>query len=240
MDGRQAELERSYLKVEDEVAEACRIAGRNRSDVLLLAVSKLHPASDVEFLAGLGQKDFGENYVQEALAKRERLAPGKFADNLRWHMIGRPQTRKAPLVAGNFTLLHALDSSKLADAMERRLAAGNGGQDVLLEVNIGAEKQKAGVMADSLGELAEYIEGRCPHLSLKGLMCLPPVFDAGDAARPFFSRLREERDSLEKRLGKSLPILSMGMSGDFRAAIAEGATIVRIGSSIFGPRPKKT
>ena len=127
---------------------------------------------------------------------------------------------------------------ELADALERHTPA-SGVQPVLLEINVGDEPQKAGVPVDEAAALAVHVVERCPHLSLEGLMCLPPVFDAGEAARPWFARLRRLRDSLRAECGLPLPHLSMGMSGDFEAAIAEGATIVRIGTDIFGPRPPK-
>lgn len=236
-------LEERYAAVKAAVADACRAAGRQPEDVTLVAVSKLHPVEDVAAVARLGQRDFGENYVQEALAKQAaRLwAPGGACADLsvRWHMIGHVQSRKAPLVSGAFVSIHSLDSRKLADGMERTLAAGDARQPVLIEVNVGEEAQKSGVMPHNLEEFAEYTVEKCPHLDLRGLMCLPPVFDAGEKARPHFARLRELAQMLRVRLGLPLAELSMGMSGDFAAAIAEGATTVRIGTSIFGPRPPK-
>ena len=184
--------------------------------------------------------DFGENYVQEALQKREELAGEPACRNVRWHMIGHVQSRKAAQVAGAFALIHTLDSRKLADGLERRLAVLEARQPVLMEVNVAAEPQKSGIMAEDLPVLADYIVENCPHLELRGLMCLPPVFDAGEAARPHFARLRVLCEELRARLGLPLPELSMGMSGDFEAAVAEGATLVRIGTDIFGPRPPRT
>ena len=155
-------------------------------------------------------------------------------------MIGHVQSRKAAQVAGAFALIHTLDSRKLADGLERRLAVLEARQPVLMEVNVAAEPQKSGIMAEDLPVLADYIVENCPHLELRGLMCLPPVFDAGEAARPHFARLRVLCEELRARLGLPLPELSMGMSGDFEAAVAEGATLVRIGTDIFGPRPPRT
>ena len=227
------------FEVRERVAQACRANGRRPEDVLLVAVSKFHPASDIAAVAAAGQKDFGENYVQEALEKRAELANDPAAANLRWHMIGHVQTRKAALVAGAFVLIHTLDSVKLADALERRLAVTGALQPVLMEINIGAEPQKAGVMPEEAEALGAHVLAACPHLELRGLMCLPPVFDAGEAARPYFARLRRLGEDLRSRLGIAMPELSMGMSGDFAAAVAEGATIVRIGTDIFGPRPPR-
>ena len=232
-----------YARVLDRIDAACAAAGRPRESVRLIAVSKLHPAASLAEVAAAGQIDFGENYVQEALQKRQDLladpATSALCAGIRWHMIGHVQSRKAPLVAGAFSLVHTLDSRKLADAIERRLAENNQRQPVLFEVNVGGESQKSGVMTVDLLELADYVLESCPHLEVQGLMCLPPVFDAGDAARPHFALLRELRDSLRTRLGLPLPELSMGMSGDFEGAVAEGATMVRIGTDIFGPRPAK-
>jgi hypothetical protein len=224
-----------YEKVLERMANACEKSGRKIDDVRLVAVSKFHPAADVERVVSYGQIDFGENYVQEAMQKRNELD----LPDLRWHMIGHVQSRKAPAVAGKFVLLHTLDSIKLSNALEKTLNSKNIGQTALIEVNIGGEEQKSGVMANELPQLVEHVLAHCPHLKLEGLMCLPPVFDAGEAARPFFARLRLLRDELRKNFDLPLPQLSMGMSGDFEWAIAEGATIVRVGTDIFGPRPPK-
>ena len=232
-------LRERYARVLERLDAACAAAGRKREDVTLIAVSKLHPAVDVAEVARAGQLDFGENYVQEALQKREDLAGESACRNLRWHMIGHVQSRKAAHVAGAFALIHTLDSRKLADGLERRLAVLEARQPVLMEVNVAAEPQKSGLMAEDLPALADHILEKCPHLELRGLMCLPPVFDAGEAARPHFARLSALREELRDRLGLPLPELSMGMSGDFAAAVAEGATMVRIGTDIFGPRPPK-
>jgi pyridoxal phosphate enzyme (YggS family) len=236
-------LQERYTRVLDRLDAACAAAGRSRQSVRLIAVSKLHPAGSLAVVAAAGQIDFGENYVQEALQKRQDLtadpATAELCAGIRWHMIGHVQSRKAPLVAGAFSLVHTLDSRKLADAMERRLVELNARQPVLFEVNVGGESQKSGVMSADLPELADYVLEHCPHLDVQGLMCLPPVFDAGDAARPHFAHLRELRDMLRIRLGLPLPELSMGMSGDFEGAVAEGATMVRIGTDIFGPRPAR-
>lgn len=233
-------LRERYARVLERLDAACAAAGRGRDDVVLIAVSKLHPAADVAAVARAGQLDFGENYVQEALQKREELAGEPACRNVRWHMIGHVQSRKAAQVAGAFALIHTLDSRKLADGLERRLAVLEARQPVLMEVNVAAEPQKSGIMAEDLPALADYIVESCPHLELRGLMCLPPVFDAGEAARPHFACLRVLCEELRARLGLPLPELSMGMSGDFEAAVAEGATLVRIGTDIFGPRPPRT
>ncbi|MBD5607784.1 MAG: YggS family pyridoxal phosphate-dependent enzyme [Desulfovibrio sp.] len=229
------ELLGRYARLKDSLATACRKHGRSPEELTLVAVSKFHPASDMAILAEAGQFDFGENYVQEFLEKKSAL--GNFP--IRWHMTGHVQSRKTPDVAGNFALVHTLDSLKLANAFEKRLRETGLEQAVLIETNIADEPQKSGIKPGDTRELVEHILKNCPRLELQGLMCLPPVFDAGEASRPWFAKLRDLRDALSADFGLSLPVLSMGMSGDYEAAIAEGATIVRIGTDIFGPRPPK-
>ena len=202
--------------VRGRLAEAARIAGRKPEDVRLIAVSKLHPVEAILAAYGFGQRIFGENYVQEALAKQEALPDL----DVEWHCIGHVQTNKAKDVTGRFALIHTVDNLKFAETLARRLPEDIPVQRVLLQVNIGNEPQKAGVD--------------------EHLMCLPPFFDDGEAARPYFARLRELRDDLEARLGIKLPELSMGMSGDCVQAVEEGATLVRVGTDIFGPRPVKS
>lgn len=225
--------------VQDRMAAAARAAGREVEDIELLAVSKLQPAAAVEELHALGQLDFGENYLQEALAKREALAHLP----IRWHFTGRVQSNKAKLAIGPFALLHGVDTVKLVHILQKHAGAYAQVhekpfvQELLLQVNIGDEEQKAGVAPDQLEPLALEVMER-PNLRLTGLMCLPPFLDDPEAARPFFARLRVLRDELEPRLGMKLPRLSMGMSMDFEEAIAEGATIIRVGTDLFGPRPR--
>jgi pyridoxal phosphate enzyme (YggS family) len=224
-----------YNSVRERLEAACRAAGRRGEDVVLVAVSKRHSAAAVSALHAAGQRDFGENYMQEALQKRQSLTETDNA-GIRWHFVGHLQSRKAASATEGFALVHTLDSRKLADALERHLARGDKTLSVLIQVNLAGERQKSGVLAEDLPALAEHVAQACPHLDLRGLMCLPPVFDAGDAARPHFARLRALCESLRARLHLPLPELSMGMSGDFEAAVAEGATLVRIGTDIFGAR----
>lgn len=232
-------LRRRWESVRERLAGSLRRAGRAPQDVALIAVSKLHSAGEVAAVAAMGQVDFGENYVQEACGKQEELALHPACRAMRWHFIGHLQSRKAAQVAGRFALVHTVDSRRLAEALEKRAAALRTVQPVLIQVNIGAEPQKSGVMEDGLPALAEAVCA-LPHLDLQGLMCLPPVFDNGPLARPHFARLRELRDALRPLTGLPLPHLSMGMSGDFEEAVLEGATLIRVGTDIFGPRPPKT
>ena len=233
-------LEERWRRVLEGKAEAERRAGKAEGSVCLVAVSKLHPASDIAELFRMGQKDFGENYMQEARAKQAELA----GMDIRWHAIGAVQTNKAKDVAGHFHLLHTLASENLAAALVRRLPAG-AAQDVLMEINVGEEPQKAGVLpADAPAFLENLLEKHLvsesgPGLRLRGLMCLPPRCGEGEEARPWFAALRMLRDSLVEKFGLPLPELSMGMSGDYPQAIMEGATIISVGTEIFGPRPPK-
>ena len=230
------DLAQRLLKVQARLRAALVGAGRGPEDAALVAVSKLHSAEDVLAVALAGQTHFGENYVQEALEKQSQLAANAACPPLTWHFTGHVQSRKAKEVVGNFALIHTLDSIKLAAIMDKVAAERGISQAVLIQVNVGAEDQKSGVSAADLPALAETVAA-CPHLHLQGLMCLPPVFDAGLAARPHFAFLRELRESLRSRLGLPLPHLSMGMSGDLEAAVLEGATVVRVGTDIFGARP---
>jgi len=216
--------------VRERIAHAARSAGRDPQGVRLVAVSKTHPARAVAALAAAGQRDFGESYVQEACAKQAELSHL----SLRWHCIGHVQTNKAKHAVGSFCCIHSLDSLKLAQALRRHVPASKR-QQVLIQVNVGDEDQKSGVHPGELPALAEHVS-QMPEFELAGLMCLPPFFDDGALARPYFALLRELRERLRASLGLALPELSMGMSGDFVEAVAEGSTLVRIGTDIFGSR----
>ncbi|MEL7369665.1 MAG: YggS family pyridoxal phosphate-dependent enzyme [Myxococcota bacterium] len=207
------------------MADACAAVGRSPDEVTLVAVSKRQPDERLLAAYEAGQRDFGENYVQELLRKRALLP-----EDARWHLIGHLQTNKAKQVIGAH-LIHTVDSIKVANALEKSASAQNITQDVLIEVNLAGEASKAGVAPDALFPIIELIEGHA-HLRLRGLMCIPPV---GDGKR-YFSMLRAQRDALQTRLGRDLDQLSMGMSSDYADAIAEGATIVRVGTAIFGAR----
>ncbi|MCF8104247.1 MAG: YggS family pyridoxal phosphate-dependent enzyme [Desulfohalobiaceae bacterium] len=217
----------------DDIEEAARKAGRDPARVSLVAVSKLHPYQSIAELVQAGQLDFGENYVQEAL---EKQAEEGTVQRIRWHFLGRLQTNKARFLAGRFHLIHSLDRLKMARALNSKSLDYGVRQPVLIQVNLAEEEQKGGAAKDDLSRFAGEIHG-LEGLKLRGLMCMPPFFDDGEQARPYFSRLRKLKEVLERDLGIDLPHLSMGMSGDYAQAIAEGATLVRIGTRIFGPRP---
>jgi len=234
MSDRKNELAANVAEVKEALAEAARKAGRMPEDVTLVAVSKIKPASDVRALSESGQMDFGENYVQEAVAKQEALSDL----DVNWHFIGGLQSNKAKFVAGNFGLVHSVDSRKLAQALHKKASSHGVVQDILVQVNIAGESQKSGITEENLSQLADEVM-EMEGVRLVGLMTMPPFFDEPEQARPVFSRLRELKDRLEKELGTKLPHLSMGMTGDFIPAVREGATLVRIGTRIFGARPPR-
>lgn len=213
-----------------DMALAAMRSGRTAQDVRLVAVSKYHPAESVAALYQAGQRVFGENYVQEALTKREALPV-----DIEWHFIGHLQTNKVRQVVGCFDLLHGVDSLKLAQSLQNKAAALGMRQKILVQVNLAREPQKSGIAPDQLPKLAEYLLS-ASDLDWQGLMLMPPIFDDPEGARPYFAALRQLRESLTRQYGILLPELSMGMTGDFVAAIEEGATMVRVGTRIFGER----
>jgi pyridoxal phosphate enzyme (YggS family) len=217
--------------VREAMAGAAAAAGRDPSTVRLVAVSKTHPAAAVAAAAAAGQRVFGESRVQEARDKIPAGPPG-----LDWHFIGHLQKNKIRQALPLFGFFHSIDSTPLAVAIDR--VAGETGRTVegLLEVNVSGEETKYGFTPAQLRTEFPSL-AQLPHLRLRGLMTMAPYSDNPEDARPVFRALRELRDELQTTHACSLPELSMGMSGDFAPAIAEGATLVRIGSSIFGERP---
>ncbi len=215
-----------------EIESAARKAGRKSEEIRLIAVSKLHPSQAVDALARAGHRDFGENYVQEALDKQKQV----LHQDLNWHFIGRIQTNKAKYLPGKFHLVHTIDSEKLALALDKRCQNEGLDQAVLLQVNLAGEEQKGGIQGEETVRLAESVVAS-KRLLLSGLMCMPPFFDDPERSRPYFAALRSLKEELESRLGAHLPHLSMGMSNDYLQAIEEGATLLRIGTKIFGERP---
>ncbi len=224
-----SELAERYFKVKERVHEACKKAGRKEKEVTLVAVSKFHPIEAIMEVAELGQKEFGENYIQEAL---EKIA---LRPDLKWHAIGPVQSKKTKEIIGKFSLIESLASDSLLKELEKRTQNSNQRQDVLLQVNIGREGQKSGLLAEEVLPFAQKVL-QIPALKLCGLMCLPPLDDNPEHTRPYFIQLRELKEKIEKELNMTLPHLSMGMSADFPVAIEEGATIIRVGTDIFGPR----
>lgn len=221
-----------WATVSARVDAACARAKRPTSDVTIVAVSKTHPASAVIEAAAAGATDFGENYAQELADKIANVA---MAPDLavRWHYIGRLQRNKARFVAGHVALVHAVDTVELAEELAKRAAGVI--QPILLAVNLAGESTKGGVTGESAAAVAQSLVA-VPGVRLDGLMTMPPYSDDPDASRPQFEALRDLRERLVQDLGLPLPVLSMGMSGDFEVAIACGATHVRVGTAIFGSR----
>jgi hypothetical protein len=212
------------------IETAARRAGREPASVRLLAVSKQQPMAAIAAAAAAGQREFGENYVQEAVAKIEALGDA----GLTWHFIGQLQGNKTRDVAERFQWVHTLDRERIAARLAAQRPHYAEPLDVLLQVKLDAEPGKGGVEPAALPRLAEIVGG-LPRLRLRGLMCIPqPVEDDASQRRPF-RQLRKLLDELNSR-GHALDTLSMGMSADLEAAVAEGATIVRVGTAVFGPR----
>ena len=236
-----SQIAQRYEAVLERIAQAARRAGRSPDEVHLVVVVKAQPIERIRAVVEAGARDLGENYPEQALPKMQALAA---EPPVRWHMIGHLQRRKAKLVVQHFHMMHSVDRPEIAYRLERLLAPTGRRLPVLLEFNVGGEAQKHGwpawderqwpALADAIAPLLEL-----PHLQVQGLMTIPPWREDPDEVRPFFRRLRRLRDVLARRFPR-LPWthLSMGMSHDFEVAIEEGATFVRVGSAILGPRPK--
>lgn len=212
------------------VAGAERHAGRASGSVRLVLASKAQTPDAIRAAYLAGARDFGENYVQEAIAKQESL---RALSEMRWHLIGHLQTNKAKLAAANFVLIHSLDSIRLAEALARAPAASQ--VATLIEVNLAMETSKSGVCRT---EVERLIESAHDMVDIRGLMTIPPPSEDARATRRYFAELRTLRDRLAASTGLALSELSMGMTDDFEIAIEEGATIVRVGRAVFGERSR--
>ncbi len=217
-------------EVRRRLTAAARRGGRDPAAVKLVAVSKTVDVGRIQEAVDAGQKIFGENYLQEARGKIAALGPG-----VTWHLVGHLQTNKAKNAVELFHLIHSVDRLHLAQALEKAAARRQKVQEILLQVNLAGEESKSGVPPDRAPELLREI-ARLPHLRVTGLMTMPPWFPDPEAVRPYFRALQELRDRLLQLEICPLPELSMGMSGDFEVAVEEGATLVRIGTAIFGKR----
>jgi hypothetical protein len=219
-------------KVQQRIRAACDRADREPNSITLLAVSKTHPPETIKAAADCGQIFFGENKVQEAKAKIP-LCPGK----LRWHFIGHLQSNKCRDAVELFEMIQSVDSLSLAHEINKRAEQAARRMPVLIEVNVAGETSKFGYQPERLLAELKAINA-LPRLEVRGLMTVPPWSPEAEDSRPHFRRLRELKGRAEAVLGAPLPHLSMGMSGDFEIAIEEGATIVRVGTALFGPRAK--
>ena len=225
-------LKRNLDRVRERIGEAAARAGRSADDVSIIVVTKYASADVIAALAKIGVRDIGENYVQDALAKREAL--GDAAKGLKWHMIGHLQRNKAKKALTLFHTLHSLDSERLMLHLCRLLERNGGCLPVFIEVKTSEEGSKFGADEDETFRMAEFLLTR-KEFRFMGLMTMAPFFEDAESARPYFVRLRELRERLRDSFGKSVaPYLSMGMSSDFEVAVQEGATHLRIGSAIVG------
>ena len=229
----QTTIRENLQRIGEQISAAANRAHRSAEEITLIGVSKTQPAEAIREAFDAGLRHFGENRVQEWEGKR-----GKIADlAATWHLIGHLQSNKAAKAAKLFHRVDAVDDFALAEKLDRAYSELPDGQRlrVLLEVRLGEEATKSGVSEEELPVLAEKVLG-LPRLELAGLMCIPPFLDDPEQVRPYFARLRQLREQTESRLGRQLPVLSMGMSHDFEAAILEGATEIRVGTAIFGAR----
>jgi PLP dependent protein len=220
---RAEEIRSNVGALEARIAAACARAGRARSAVRLVAVTKVFPASDVAHAIAAGMTDVGENKVQEARDKRPSVT-----GSARWHLIGHLQSNKAKDAVRLFDVIQTIDSVELAERVARYAESEGKRQEVLVQVNVGNEEQKSGADLAGVPALVQRI-GALPSLHLTGVMAIPPFLEP-ESVRPYFRKLRALRDDL------GLPELSMGMTDDFEVAIEEGATIIRVGRAIFGAR----
>ncbi len=223
-----SEIKARLDEVRGRIDAAARRADRDPASIRLVVASKTQPPEAIRAAWNAGARDFGENYVQEAISKRDALADLR---DIRWHLIGHLQTNKAKLAAKTFALIHSLDSARLADALAH--AQSTTRVRALIEVNLAGEKSKTGADPD---EVASILDAARDKLEIEGLMTIPPPSATPELARPYFAQLRAMRERLAIQSGLALSELSMGMTEDFEIAIEEGATIVRVGRAIFGER----
>lgn len=221
-------------RIEERISAACARGGRSRGEVTLVAVSKTHPPEAVAEAASLGLHIFGENKVQEARAKIPECP-----SHLSWHLIGHLQSNKAKLAAQLFDCIHSVDSEKLARFLNDAADEAGRTLNILLEINVSGEASKFGLKPEEALPALEAANA-CPRLVVTGLMTMAPFVSEVEKARPYFQQLRELRDRLARETGSPLDQLSMGMSGDFEVAIEEGATMVRIGTLLFGERKARS
>jgi len=228
----------NLASVRERIARAAARAGRNADSITLVGASKSQPATAIEAAARAGLTDFGESYVQETLRKLTELCnPTVSLPPLTWHFIGRLQANKTRTVAEHFSWVHALDRPKLAERLSAQRPFHSPALNVCIEVSLAGEAAKGGVSPAEVEALVSTIAA-LPRLKLRGLMCLPPEETGEDAQRRWFAELRRLFERLNAQ-GAALDTLSMGMTADLEAAILEGATLVRVGTGIFGPRQRR-
>ena len=229
-----ADIAENIRNIRSRIDAAAQKAGRDPDSILLLAVTKLHEAEEINEAVKAGITDIGENKVQELTSKYDQVVPG-----VRWHLIGTLQTNKVKSIADKVCMIHSVDSVKLAKEIEKRCSALDRSMDILLEINCAGEEAKGGVSFEEALPLAKEILSSCPHLVLKGLMTVAPAADDPEEVRPYFARMKTCYDRWKEELapaGAAFEYLSMGMSHDFEIDVKEGANIVRVGTAIFGKR----
>ncbi|MDR1272220.1 MAG: YggS family pyridoxal phosphate-dependent enzyme [Clostridiales Family XIII bacterium] len=236
-------IQANITAVENEIAEAADSVGRNPSEVKLIAVSKTRPAEDVAEALLAGTFEFGENRVRELLDKQRDIQDIDRAidkiPNIRWNLIGHLQRNKVKSIINKIALLHSLDSHRLAREIELRAAAEGASMDVLIQVNAGGEAQKTGIAPDECGKFLSLVIAECPHIRVRGLMAVVPFVSDPEDVRGLFRQTRALYDRLKDEYagkGADFTELSMGMTGDYKVAVEEGATMVRVGTAIFGER----
>lgn len=220
-------------EVKAKIAEACRRAGREAGEVKIVAVTKTHGPEVVEEAFAAGLDIAGENKVQEAMWKKPQCN-----SRICWHLIGHLQTNKVRQALATFDYFHSIDSARLLDKMQAVAEAEGLRPRVLLEVNVAGEKSKSGMKIEDTPYIIEHAMLNCPRIEIEGLMAMAPFSPKPEDSRPYFRRLKELQIQMRKVSGLYLPELSMGMSGDYQVAVEEGATFVRLGTVLFGARPK--
>ena len=227
------ELGEILEEVRGKIAAAAKRSGRSPDGVEIVAVTKTHGADVVNEAWDAGLAIVGENKVQEAAWKKPASVSGPS-----WHLIGHLQGNKVRHALNLFDFIHSVDTVKLADRIETIAESIGASPHILLEVNVSGEKSKSGMKPEEVEPAVRHIMESCPRITLEGFMTMAPFSENPEDSRPYFRRLRELRDELEKKLSIGLPRLSMGMSGDYEVAVEEGATWVRLGTVLFGERPK--
>lgn len=222
--------------VEKNIKEACKRAGRDRDEVTLIAVSKTKPVSDLLEAYDAGVRVFGENKVQELVDKMEKMPK-----DIHWHMIGHLQRNKVKYIAGKVDLIHSVDNLELAEEINKRAEKAGVIQDILIEVNIADEDTKYGIEADKVKDFYVNI-CNLPYVNVRGLMCIAPFVEVSEENRKHFARLHKIFVDINNSLGDNsrVNVMSMGMTGDYQVAIEEGATMIRVGTGIFGARDYTT
>ena len=225
-------LKDNYEAVEKKVSEACARAGRDRSEVTLIAVSKTKPVEMLQEVYDAGARYFGENKVQEIMNKYDRVKP------VRWHLIGHLQTNKVKYIIDKVAMIHSVDSLKLAEEIDKRAAQHGLTMDILIQVNSAMEESKFGITTEETGQMIQDILANCPNVRIRGLMCIAPFEDNPEDARVYFEEVKKLYDEYGKIDHPNLDFkyLSMGMSNDFEVAIEAGSSLIRVGTMIFGAR----